>query len=62
MPDVDPNLVPQVQDKRPKIMGLLPKDAQARVLGGIALVMVVVILFSGQTTPERPKPHPFRGG
>jgi type IV secretion system protein TrbI len=55
----EPNAgIPQVKDNRPKIAGLLPKNAQARLLGGIALVMVLVILFSGRKpqgrSPERP--------
>lgn len=57
MPDKQPNSpeIPQVTDRRPKIEGLLPKSAQARVLGGIALVMVVIIMLSGRNAPkERP--------
>ena len=52
-----PRNVPQVTDRRRKIDGLLPKNAQARVLGGIALVMVVIIMLSGRNAPkERPCP------
>jgi type IV secretion system protein VirB10 len=52
-------VVPQVRDMRTKILGLLPKDAQARVLGGIALIMVLVIVFSGRKTPPvRPAIRP----
>ena len=45
MADTDPKSpgVPQVQDRRIKIPGLLAKNAQARVLGGIALLMIVII-------------------
>ncbi|PWT96944.1 MAG: hypothetical protein C5B51_32300 [Terriglobia bacterium] len=51
--------VPQVTDKRPKILGLLPKNAQARVLGGIALLMVLVMTFSGRKAPQkRPENRP----
>jgi type IV secretory pathway VirB10-like protein len=47
--------VPEVQDKRSKIPGLLPKNAQTRVLGGIALLMVVIICLAGKNPPkERP--------
>src|SRR5215469_3320481 len=68
IPDPTPNdrrisdsIVPQVRDMRSKILGLLPKDAQARVLGGIALVMAFVIMFSGRKTPPaRPRPAPAR--
>jgi type IV secretion system protein VirB10 len=57
MPEIDPKIVPQIKDMRAKIAGLLPKDAQARVLGGIALVMVLVIMFSGRkSAPARPAP------
>jgi type IV secretory pathway VirB10-like protein len=49
MPNTDPSpQIPQVQDKRPKIAGLLPKNAQQRVLGGIALLMILVMMFSGR--------------
>ena len=61
MPDIQPNSpeVPQVTDLRRKIEGLLPKNAQGRVLGGIALVMVVIIMLSGRNAPkERPAPVP----
>lgn len=44
--------VPQVDDKRIRIPGLLPKNAQARVLGGIALLMVVIIALSGKNPPK----------
>jgi type IV secretory pathway VirB10-like protein len=40
--------IPQVQDKRPKIAGLLPKKTQQTVLGAIALLMVLVMMFSGR--------------
>jgi type IV secretion system protein VirB10 len=52
MPNLEPSDVPQVTDKRPKITGLLPKHAQSLVLGGVALVMILVILFSGRNTPK----------
>jgi type IV secretion system protein TrbI len=42
----------QVQDKRSKPPGILPKNAQAWVLGLLALVMVVVISLSGRNTPK----------
>src|SRR5260370_6673111 len=61
MSDTQPNSpeVPQVTDRRRKIEGLLPKNAQARVLGGIALLMVVIIMLSGRNAPkERPAPVP----
>jgi type IV secretion system protein VirB10 len=50
---------PQVEDKRLKIPGIIPRNAQARVLGGIALIMVVIIALSGKNTPkERPAAGP----
>jgi type IV secretory pathway VirB10-like protein len=60
MPDTHPNPnVPQVTDWRSKIEGLLPQNTQARVLGAIALVMVIIIGFSGRNAPkERPRPAP----
>src|SRR5437588_8283733 len=46
--------IPHVQDKRPKIAGLLPKNTQARVLGAIALLMVLVMILSGRHSPKKP--------
>jgi type IV secretion system protein VirB10 len=49
---------PKIQDKRLKIPGIVPKNAQTRLLGGIALIMVVIIWLSGRNTP---KPRPPTG-
>ena len=58
MPDQSSE-IPQVIDKRPKIAGLLPKNAQSLLLGGVALVMMLVILFSGHGAPKaKPMPTP----
>jgi len=46
--------VPNVTDKRVAPPGILPPNIQRLVLGGLAAVMVVVIFFSGRSTP---KPH-----
>jgi type IV secretion system protein VirB10 len=40
--------IPQIVDKRPKISGLLPKNAQTRVLAGVALAMILIMMFSGR--------------
>jgi len=48
MADNDPVQIPQVQDRRVKPSGVLPKNAQAWVLSGIALLMVAVISLSGR--------------
>jgi type IV secretion system protein VirB10 len=50
--------ISQVQDKRPKIVGLLPRNAQALVLGGVALLMTLIILFSGHNAPRPAHPPP----
>jgi type IV secretion system protein TrbI len=52
MPDPE---IPQVRDQRPKISGLLPKNAQSLVLGGIALLMIFVIALSGHNAPKATK-------
>jgi type IV secretion system protein VirB10 len=50
--------VPQVEDKRPKITGLIPKNAQTRFLGGIALLMIVIFSLLGKNPPKAPPaPH-----
>jgi type IV secretory pathway VirB10-like protein len=52
--------VPQIEDKRPKILRALPKNAQSRLLAGIAVVMVAIILFSGrQPVRDHPTPQPY---
>jgi type IV secretion system protein VirB10 len=48
--------ISQVQDKRPKIVGLLPRNAQALVLGGVAFFMTLIILFSGHNAPRPAHP------
>src|SRR5262245_56918263 len=49
----DPAYVPPaVQKRSPKPPGILPRNAQAWVIGGIALVMVIVIALSGGKTPK----------
>lgn len=57
--DRDPLIAPPVQDKRTQPPGVLPKNTQALVLGGLAFVMVAVIAFSGRNPPkERPTLSP----
>jgi type IV secretion system protein VirB10 len=53
MPDTNPPTPSQVQDKRQKPPGILPKNTQAWVLSGLALLMVAVIAFSGKNTPRQ---------
>jgi type IV secretion system protein TrbI len=48
----DPYSPPEVQQRSTKPPGVLPRNAQAWVLGGIALLMVIVIAFSGKTPPK----------
>src|SRR6266852_3114062 len=50
----DPNqpIINQIQDKRQKPPGILPKNTQAWVLSGIALLMVGVIALSGKNPPK----------
>jgi type IV secretion system protein VirB10 len=63
MSNTDPTpQIPQVQDKRPKIAGLLPKNAQQQVIGGIALLMILVMMFSGRKNPTRPPTVSSPGG
>jgi type IV secretion system protein TrbI len=58
MAENDPIQTPQVQDKRVKPSGVLPKNAQAWVLSGLALLMVAVIALSGRTpSKERGSPE-----
>src|SRR5260370_3687117 len=61
MSDTNPPITPQIQDKRSKPPGVLPKNAQAWVLSGLALLMVGVIALSGKNPPKArvdPPPQP----
>lgn len=51
----EPSQVPGVIDKRTPPPGILPRNIQPLVLGSVAIVMVLVIFFSGRSNP---KPHP----
>src|ERR1017187_4552061 len=42
---------PQVIDRRSKVPGLLPRNAQSFVLCGLAVLMVAVIMLSGRNAP-----------
>jgi type IV secretion system protein TrbI len=44
------NQVPGITDKRIPPPGILPRNIQTIVLGGVAVVMVIVIWFSGRRT------------
>ena len=46
----------QIHDARPMIRPVLPSNTQARILGGIALLMVLVIAFSGRKATREQKP------
>ena len=50
----EPDQVPGISDKRTAPPGILPKNIQSTALGGLAVVMVIVIFFSGRSNP---KPH-----
>jgi type IV secretory pathway VirB10-like protein len=54
----DPLGVPEIQDKRTKPSGLLPKNAQTWAMAGLALVMVLIILFSGRSAPKQVSKDP----
>ena len=57
MPETSvPPEIPQVRDYRNVILGLLPRNAQARVIAGLAILMVLVIMFSGQRSPKATTP------
>ncbi len=46
------NQVPRVTDKRLAPPGILPRNIQPLLLGGVAGVMVLVFLFSGRSNPK----------
>src|SRR5580700_4680920 len=46
------NQVPGLTDKRIAPPGILPKNTQTLLLGGLAVVMVIVIVFSSRSGPK----------
>src|SRR6266550_3531747 len=52
----DQSQVPGVTDKRVAPPGILPRNIQALVLGGLAVAIVIV--FSGRSSPKRPSSTP----
>jgi type IV secretion system protein VirB10 len=55
---IDPNSSPQVHDRRTTPPGILPKNAQAWVLTGVAVAMIAVIALSGKNPTPRASPPP----
>jgi len=53
MPQQDPLDEPRIHDRTEAPRGVIPKNAQAWVLGLIALVMVLIIFFSGGPTKTK---------
>jgi len=53
---------PELRDKRVAPPGVLPKNTQALVLTSLALVMVVVIAFSGRNAPKEKLPAAMATG
>jgi type IV secretion system protein TrbI len=46
--------IPQVQEKAPKPVGLLPKNVQAWLLVGLAFLMVAIMWLTGGKKPQAP--------
>src|SRR5262245_47479890 len=46
------NQIPTVTDKRTVPPGILSRNAQSLVLGGLSVLMVLVIVFSGRGNPK----------
>lgn len=51
----EPNPIAAITDKRMAPPGILPRNIHRLALGGVAVVMILVIVFSGRSTPK-PKP------
>lgn len=52
----DPRIPPQVEDRRIRPSGVLPRNTQAWVVSGLALVMIVIIAISGHNPPKEKPP------
>jgi type IV secretion system protein TrbI len=48
--------IPAITDKRLVPPGILPRNIHHALLGGVAIVMVIVIFFSGRSTPKSRTP------
>jgi type IV secretion system protein TrbI len=57
-----PNPAPSVQKNTVSPPGLLPRNTQAWVIGGISVLMVLVIAFSGRNPPKERHSVPAAGG
>ncbi len=54
----NPNPTNQIVDKAPKPKGLMPKNVQALVMGGIALLMILIMAVTGHKRPKMPTAAP----
>ncbi|HKW17585.1 MAG TPA: TrbI/VirB10 family protein [Terriglobales bacterium] len=54
---IEPNKANTITDKAPKPSGLLPKNLQAFVVVGLALVMVAIMALTGHKRPVAPTPQ-----
>lgn len=54
---IEPNKPNTIKDKAPKPSGLLPKNLQAFVVVGLALLMVVIMALTGHRQPIAPTPQ-----
>src|SRR5690348_16804831 len=54
---IEPNKANTINDKAPKPSGLLPKNLQAFVVVGLALVMVAIMALTGHKRPVAPTPQ-----
>ena len=50
------NAIPnQIEDKAPKPKGVMPKNVQALVIAGIALLMILIMAVTGHKRPKMPQ-------
>lgn len=54
---IEPNKANTIKDKAPKPSGLLPKNLQAFIVVGLALVMVAIMALTGHKRPVAPTPQ-----
>ena len=54
MIDASQNSVPNIENKVPKPPGLMPKNLQAIIVSGIALLMVLIMALTGHRQPNFP--------
>ena len=50
------NSIPELRDRRPKPEGVVPRQSQAYVIAGLAILILLAVMFSNNRAKTIPKP------